>query len=147
MKLSIREYQLLSSMINLTKMLEKKIWKNFLTLADVTIDTDMLAETLSTHELNGRQIRTAIQLAQALAQSETVDISLEHVERTLAVSSQFDTDLGWDKADFLHSDSEEEKPEVTEEKKEVKVDKKKKKKSKKSNGKEDKDKEKEKEEK
>eukprot|EP01114_Cavostelium_apophysatum_P015219 TRINITY_DN4103_c0_g1_i2.p1 TRINITY_DN4103_c0_g1~~TRINITY_DN4103_c0_g1_i2.p1 ORF type:complete len:396 (+),score=155.16 TRINITY_DN4103_c0_g1_i2:846-2033(+) len=74
-----------------------KVWHNFLVLTEVEGDVQSLANKLAKFELNGRQIRTAIQLSQALAQSEGVPISLELVSNTLSISSQFDTDLGFEK--------------------------------------------------
>jgi len=100
MKLLIQEFQLHLNTSNWIKMQEKKIWANFLSLTECGGKLEELAERLSGYELNGRQIRTAIQLSQALSQSEGIPINFEIVERTLNISSQFDTDLGWEKLKF-----------------------------------------------
>jgi len=64
-----------------------QVWRNFCEVADINnIDPQVLAKTV----LNGRQIRNAIQLAQALALSELQEVTLWHLERTIQVASQFD---------------------------------------------------------
>lgn len=59
-----------------------------------------LLSLLSQVVLNGRQIRTAVQLAQALAYGDKTVIDKSHLEKTLAVASQFEQDLNWEKMDF-----------------------------------------------
>jgi len=67
-----------------------KIWKTLLEAAKIEgIDSDKLAE----FHLNGRQIRTTIRLAQSLAVSSNEDMSLHHIEKTVRVTQQFETDL------------------------------------------------------
>jgi len=66
----------------------EKVWNNFCTAANIHgLDTKLLA----IRDLNGRQIRNAVQLAQALAQSEgTRTVSMSHVQKTIEVVTQFD---------------------------------------------------------
>jgi len=45
------------------------------------------------HEINGRQIKNSIRLAQALAASENRKVSKEFLESTLEVAHQFESDL------------------------------------------------------
>ena len=51
------------------------------------------AEDLSQWELNGRQIKTTIRLAQSLAQSQGAPISAEHIRLTVSIAQQFKEDL------------------------------------------------------
>jgi hypothetical protein len=48
---------------------------------------------LAKYPINGRQIRSTIRLAQALAKDEGKQLSLSHIERTLKVSSAFQSYL------------------------------------------------------
>jgi hypothetical protein len=48
---------------------------------------------LSESEINGRQIKTTIRLAQGLARQQGVEASAFHIRATLAVSQQFRQDL------------------------------------------------------
>lgn len=74
----------------LTREAREKIWSNLLAAANVTgLDPAMLAET----EINGRQIKTTIRLAQGLANQQGVPVGPEHIRATLAVSQQFQQDL------------------------------------------------------
>jgi len=61
-----------------------KIWVNLLEAAGVTgIETEKMAEC----ELNGRQIRSCIRLAESLAISEGIDkVTNEHIARCVALA-------------------------------------------------------------
>ena len=77
----------------LTREAREKIWTNLLAAAGVGgLDPARLSET----EINGRQIKTTIRLAQGLAQQQGVPVSAEHIRATLAVSQQFQQDLNQD---------------------------------------------------
>jgi len=68
----------------------QQIWKNLLSAAAIKgLDT----QELSKYEINGRQIRTTIRLAQSLAVSEGVDVNLNHIQSTVKVAQQFVLDL------------------------------------------------------
>lgn len=84
----------------LDKEARRQVFVNLLEAAGVdidTIDTNKIAQ----HELNGRQIKSTIRLAQTLAYSEGVPIRLEHLERTVAIAAQFQDDLASIPADGL----------------------------------------------
>jgi len=80
----------------------KQIWSNLMTAAGM--DAKKMLETvdrngkdaeggLEKFDLNGRQIRTTIRLAQALACDEGSAVKEEHIKRTLRVAEQFQEDL------------------------------------------------------
>lgn len=74
----------------LTREAREKIWTNLLAAAGIEgLDPAVLSET----EINGRQIKTTIRLAQGLARQQGVPVSAEHIRATLAVSQQFQQDL------------------------------------------------------
>ncbi len=86
-----------------------KVWKNFLNAASITgID----AVELGKFELNGRQIRNGIQLAQALAASEDVPPTLEHFKKTLPLLTEFELEHGKDKKSVDEQKIEEDEEEV-----------------------------------
>ncbi|PRP81652.1 hypothetical protein PROFUN_01159 [Planoprotostelium fungivorum] len=67
----------------------RQVWLNL--LGSIGGDGyEELSRQLAKHEMNGRQIRSAIQLAHALAQEEKSDIKLEHVETTIRIATQFE---------------------------------------------------------
>jgi SpoVK/Ycf46/Vps4 family AAA+-type ATPase len=68
----------------------ESIWRNLLTAAGVE-GLDVVA--LAQHDLNGRQIKNTIRLAQSLARQEGVPLAPAHVEQCLAVGRQFVSDL------------------------------------------------------
>jgi len=68
----------------------QQVWSNLLQAA--RIEHLDVAE-LGKHELNGRQIKTTIRLAQALALHEGCSVEQRHVSSTLAVARQFSDDL------------------------------------------------------
>jgi len=68
----------------------EKIWGNLLSAANIH---NLDCKQLASHQLNGRQIRTTIRLAQSLAHSEKIPVNHQHITRTVAVATQFITDL------------------------------------------------------
>jgi len=74
----------------LDKKAREQIWKTLLDAANIEgIATDKLSD----HNLNGRQIRTTIRLAQSLAVTAGEKMDLSHIEKTVSVTQQFETDL------------------------------------------------------
>ena len=67
-----------------------QVWDNLLKAAGIE---NLDVAELGTHELNGRQIKTTIRLAQALALHEGCGVEQRHVASTLAVARQFSDDL------------------------------------------------------
>eukprot|EP01125_Pyxidicula_operculata_P001198 TRINITY_DN11136_c0_g1_i1.p1 TRINITY_DN11136_c0_g1~~TRINITY_DN11136_c0_g1_i1.p1 ORF type:complete len:693 (-),score=151.38 TRINITY_DN11136_c0_g1_i1:47-2071(-) len=68
----------------------KQIWINLMEAAKIDgIDVDKLTK----YNLNGRQIRTTLRLAQSLAHSSNEKTSIKHIEQTISVSQQFVDDL------------------------------------------------------
>lgn len=81
----------------------QKVWKNILDAAGLQEGSfprsrDKISEKgksgmdtdeLSKEELNGRQIRTVVRLAQALAKTESVPVDMQHLRRTAAVATKF----------------------------------------------------------
>lgn len=77
----------------LTQEARGQIWKNLLEAANITgLDPVKLAET----DINGRQIKSTIRLAQGLAKQQGVAVNASHISATLAVSQQFQQDLKQD---------------------------------------------------
>jgi len=68
----------------------EKIWGNLLEAAKIE---GLNPVELAKYELNGRQIRTTIRLAQSLAHSEGVKVSEKHFDSTVKVANQFVDDL------------------------------------------------------
>jgi hypothetical protein len=68
----------------------KQVWTNLLAAACIE---NLDVEQLSAYELNGRQIKTTIRLAQALALTQGCEVEATHVEQTVAVARQFSDDL------------------------------------------------------
>ena len=74
----------------LTQAAREQIWANLLAAADIQgLDT----AALSVHDINGRQIKNTIRLAQSLARQEGVRVAPGHITRCLGVSQQFVRDL------------------------------------------------------
>eukprot|EP01125_Pyxidicula_operculata_P013107 TRINITY_DN4339_c2_g1_i1.p1 TRINITY_DN4339_c2_g1~~TRINITY_DN4339_c2_g1_i1.p1 ORF type:complete len:722 (+),score=165.77 TRINITY_DN4339_c2_g1_i1:12-2177(+) len=68
----------------------EKVWKNFLEYAKIEgIDTKPLAK----HDLNGRQIKTVIRLAQALSLSLDEPLTMKHFDRAVGVTEKFQDDM------------------------------------------------------
>jgi len=74
----------------LTVEARESIWRNLLAAASVT-DLDVVP--LAQHEINGRQIKNTIRLAQSLARQEGVPVAAEHIARCMKVSQQFVEDV------------------------------------------------------
>ncbi|KAF2101519.1 hypothetical protein NA57DRAFT_34333 [Rhizodiscina lignyota] len=78
---------------------KKEIWKTFLDKVKEMEGTDKTSfserdfEQLARNNLNGRQIKNAVRTAQALAVNERQKLSMEHIERVLAVAESFDRDM------------------------------------------------------
>lgn len=70
----------------------KKVWKNFLAWAQVE---DIDADVLSEYELNGRQIRNSVRLAQNLALTKGEKVGMRHFERTILINRQFEDMRGF----------------------------------------------------
>eukprot|EP00118_Oscarella_pearsei_P009145 m.50967 g.50967 ORF g.50967 m.50967 type:complete len:743 (+) comp34107_c0_seq2:85-2313(+) len=70
----------------------KQVWNNLLEAADVSTSSLNLLE-LAHCDLNGRQIKTTIRLAQTLAYTEGVAVGMKHIEETVMVAKQFEDDL------------------------------------------------------
>lgn len=63
-----------------------KVWTNLLDAANVS---NMDIDKLSSHELNGRQIKNAIRISMALAEEEGRDVSNQDVLNTILLSNEF----------------------------------------------------------
>ncbi len=75
---------------NLEESAREQIWSNLLKAAGVTgLDPQELAKV----DINGRQIKTIIRLAQGLARQQGVPVGMQHVEQTLEVGRQFLEDI------------------------------------------------------
>ncbi|XP_065831306.1 uncharacterized protein [Oscarella lobularis] len=70
----------------------KQVWQNLLEAADVASASLDLSQ-LANYDLNGRQIKTTIRLAQTLAYTEGLAVGMKHVEETVLVAKQFENDL------------------------------------------------------
>jgi DNA replicative helicase MCM subunit Mcm2 (Cdc46/Mcm family) len=77
---------------DLTEDAREQIWKNFLELAKIS-SPDIDAKELAKYDINGRQIKTTVRLAQALAAAEKTSVTKEHLTRTLNVTEQFKRDM------------------------------------------------------
>jgi len=67
-----------------------KIWTNLLVCAGVT---GMDIKKLATYDINGRQIKTTIRLAQALAKAKNETISMTHIVSTIKLQEEFVTGM------------------------------------------------------
>lgn len=67
-----------------------EVWTNLLAAAGVV---GLAPSELAAYELNGRQIKNTIRLAQSLAASEGVAVSAAHVARTVGVTAQFQEEI------------------------------------------------------
>lgn len=75
---------------SLTKDARKSIWDNLLKAAGLSgLDTD----DLSNVDINGRQIKNTIRLAQGLARQNNVPVSREHIMMTIEIAKQFQQDI------------------------------------------------------
>lgn len=76
---------------DLTLSARQQIWQNLLQAADIN---GLDAADLATVEINGRQIKNTIRLAQGLARQEGVSVNRDHVMKVVEISSQFLKDVG-----------------------------------------------------
>jgi len=78
----------------LDKIARAKVWGNFLEGSNFTsnIQPEDFAK-LAEYEINGREIRTAVRLAKALAANEKTVLDLSFIQRTLKITTQFRNDL------------------------------------------------------
>jgi len=67
-----------------------QVWHNLLHAAGIH---HIKAETLAHFDLNGRQIKNCIRLAQALAKSQSTETSIAHLEETIKAAEQFKDDI------------------------------------------------------
>lgn len=70
----------------------KEIWLQLLKFANL-MDRPLNVNTLSKYDLNGRQIRTIIKLASALALDEGVPVEQRHFDQCIRVADKFRQDL------------------------------------------------------
>ena len=68
----------------------EKIWTNLLAAAKIT---GLVPAELAKVEINGRQIKNTIRLAQGLAKQQGVEVNMNHINQTLSVSKQFLLDI------------------------------------------------------
>lgn len=64
----------------------EKIWNNLLEAAEIS---HLDVKRLASHSINGRQIKNVIRLGQSLARSDNVEITEEHLEKTITITGQF----------------------------------------------------------
>lgn len=75
---------------NLQAEAREQVWTNLLAAAGIDgLDPAELAEV----EINGRQIKTIIRLAQGLARQQGVPVGIQHVNQTLDIGRQFLEDI------------------------------------------------------
>lgn len=75
---------------NLQAEAREQVWTNLLAAAGIDgLDPAELAEV----EVNGRQIKTIIRLAQGLARQQGVPVGIQHVNQTLDIGRQFLEDI------------------------------------------------------
>jgi hypothetical protein len=75
---------------NLQAEAREQVWTNLLAAAGIDgLDPAELAEV----EINGRQIKTIIRLAQGLARQQGVPVGIQHVNQTLDIGRQFFEDI------------------------------------------------------
>ncbi len=81
----------------LTKTQRRKIWRNFMNrlklLDEPNIDYDGIddhIDDLAVEEMNGREIRNAINTGRQLAQYKGKDFSYAHIRHVINVASKFD---------------------------------------------------------
>lgn len=75
-----------------------RVWEQLLQSAGLPIASGadakgLRCDELAHYELNGRQIKNTIRLAQSLAASEGVPLDAGHIERTVEVAKQFQRDI------------------------------------------------------
>ena len=67
----------------------RAVWTNLLEHARVAVAPDVDLAALAAHDLNGRQIKNALQLALALSRHEGVWLAQRHLDATLEVTTAF----------------------------------------------------------
>lgn len=67
----------------------RQIWENLLQIGKISLSNDHI-DKLASFDLNGRQIKNILRLAQSLAASEGKSADMRHFERCITVSQQFD---------------------------------------------------------
>ena len=67
----------------------KAVWSNLIAHAEANVAPDVDLDALAAAELNGRQIKNALQLALALSRHEGAQLSKRHLDATLDVTSAF----------------------------------------------------------
>lgn len=70
----------------------EQVWTNLFSAAGVD-NKDLKPKELAKIEINGRQIKSTIRLAQALAKSEGIPINKTHIMRTVKITEQFKEDM------------------------------------------------------
>jgi len=65
-----------------------QVWKNFIELAAGT-DSKIDPLKFKHYDLNGRQIRSSVRLAQTLANSESIPMNEQHIHTTVAIAINF----------------------------------------------------------
>lgn len=76
-----------------------RVWRNLLHQSRSfrrDISKEDCIELGSSYEMNGRQIRSVIRLAIALARSEDAPLTIDHIRRTVDITSRFDLELKGD---------------------------------------------------
>mmetsp|Transcript_21925 Transcript_21925/g.31460 ORF Transcript_21925/g.31460 Transcript_21925/m.31460 type:complete len:457 (+) Transcript_21925:33-1403(+) len=66
----------------------KEIWFNMMRKLDVDV-SKIDVEKLAKHNINGRQIKNTLQLAAALAHHDEIELSQEHLESTIDITTSF----------------------------------------------------------
>jgi hypothetical protein len=77
---------------DLDETVRAKIWTNLFDASKVDANKINIGE-LAKVEINGRQIRTSIKLAQSLAHSDSEELSEKHIMSVISQISQFQSDL------------------------------------------------------
>lgn len=72
----------------------ERIWEDLLRHTRVEIAPGIDVPGLALHELNGRQIKNALQLAIALCQSEGAPLAQGHLDTTVGITTAFVSELG-----------------------------------------------------
>ncbi|KAL6043367.1 Mitochondrial sorting-like protein [Balamuthia mandrillaris] len=70
-----------------------EVWKNLLSNNTTNSDLAKGSQELAKYPMNGRQIRSTIRLAMALARSQNTEINDQHVALTVKMAKEFDQDL------------------------------------------------------
>jgi SpoVK/Ycf46/Vps4 family AAA+-type ATPase len=67
----------------------EKIWADLLKRVTMPRAADIDVASLAAHQLNGRQVKNALQLALALAGSESAPLAQRHLEETVELTTAF----------------------------------------------------------